>query len=255
MHQVGDMIVRKQFGEQNDYCVCRDAEGLDKAEIIIFARGLGRGAKFLESMLDIHPNASLHPYSRKKVLDRIPSASMVVDVAGGQSTDLMDIYECAIRNGKKIVSANKELLAIKYQSLLRREGSLFCEASVCAMLPIFSTVKHLIRTVKADPCTCLAGIVNGSTNYLLTELYKNANASVDSVIMSMRDLGYLEADPTKDLEGYDAMYKIMLLASEIFEFEVPENKVLRLGLQGLQQEDLQHCKFGSLTLNTCPSCS
>lgn len=144
----------------------------------------------------------------------------------------------ALRHGKHVVTANKDLVAQDGEALLAaaREGggSLRFEAAVAGGIPI---IKAMQESLAANRIEAVMGIINGTTNYMLTRMSQE-NAAFDAVLQEAQRLGYAEADPTSDIEGYDAAYKLRILASLAFETHIPEEGVHCEGITRITPEDI-----------------
>ena len=140
-----------------------------------------------------------------------PDVDVVVEVAGGMAME--PILTAALAQGKPVVTANKELLASKLAELgvlAQRTGTpLYCEAAAAAALPILRHLSH-----RADEIDSLLGIVNGTSNFVMTRL--EAELSLDQAVAEAQDLGFAEADPSADLDGTDAAEKLSILAYRAF---------------------------------------
>ena len=139
-----------------------------------------------------------------------PEIDVVIEVAGGVDPTF-DLLKTAIKNGKHIVTANKELLAKNGSELfkLAKENNVIIlyEAAVAGGIPIIMPVKTILC---ANKITKIAAILNGTTNYILTKMAEK-NLSYETALAQAQELGYAETDPTGDVEGYDAAYKIAIL--------------------------------------------
>ena len=168
-----------------------------------------------------------------------PEIDIIVEVIGGLRP-AGDYIKRALESGKQVVTANKELIAKEGSVLLplasQLKRDLMFEASVGGGIPI-------IRPLK----TCLAGneilevkgIVNGTTNYILTQM-KNEGLAFADALRQAQERGYAESDPSNDIEGHDAAYKIAILGSIAFTSRVDVNKVYREGITNISAEDLRY---------------
>lgn len=141
-----------------------------------------------------------------------PEVDVVVEVAGG--TAMEPILAAALAAGKPVVTANKELLASKLADLgvlaQRTETPLYCEAAAAAALPIIRHLSH-----RADEIDSLAGIVNGTCNFVMTRI-EQAELSLEEAVVEAQAMGLTEADPSADLDGRDAAAKLSILAYRAF---------------------------------------
>ena len=144
-----------------------------------------------------------------------PEIDVVIEVAGGVNPTF-DLLKTAIKNGKHIVTANKELLAKNGSELfqLAKENNVIIlyEAAVAGGIPIIMPVKTILC---ANKITKIAAILNGTTNYILTKMAEK-DLSYETALTQAQELGYAETDPTGDVEGFDAAYKIAILSTISF---------------------------------------
>ncbi len=166
---------------------------------------------------------------------------IVIEVAGGV-TPTFDILTAAIKNKKHIVTANKELLAKKGSELfqLAKENKvvILYEAAVAGGIPIIMPVKTILC---ANKTTKIAAILNGTTNYILTKMAEK-ELSYETALKQAQELGYAETDPTGDVEGYDAAYKIAILSTISFNKKVDINKIYREGITKITAQDIKSAK-------------
>lgn len=166
-----------------------------------------------------------------------PEIEVVVEVAGG--CGILDVLKAAIKNKKHIVTANKELLARHGAELfdLARENGvvILYEAAVAGGIPLILPIK---TSLAANEFESVAGILNGTTNYILTKM-EEENLSYNECLAKAQALGYAETDPTGDVEGYDAMYKIAILANIVFGKRIDVNKIYREGITKITAQDIK----------------
>ncbi len=168
-----------------------------------------------------------------------PEIDIVIETIGGVKP-AGDFIRRALQNGKHVVTANKELLAKEGKSLLplacELNRDLLFEASVGGGIPIIGPMK---TSLAGNEIIDIKGIVNGTTNYILTRM---ANEGLDyaQVLPDAQARGYAEANPTADVEGYDAAYKIAILASIGFTSRVDVTKVYHEGITHIASEDMAY---------------
>jgi homoserine dehydrogenase len=172
-----------------------------------------------------------------------PNIHIVVETIGcsnGTTEPARTYINKALRAGKHVVTANKEALAKHIDefnaSALAGGGSLYFEAAVAGGIPI---IKSLREALVANRIQALMGIINGTTNYMLTRM-ANDGLEFDDVLAKAQSLGYAEADPSSDVEGYDAAYKLALLASIAFGAKIDVNDVYCEGITRIALEDLRY---------------
>lgn len=169
---------------------------------------------------------------------------IIIETMGGIEPARTYILD-AIRAGKQVVTANKDLLA-EYGEELSNESlkygtDLLFEASVGGAIPI---IRPLRQSMVGDELTEVIGIVNGTTNYILTKM-SETGMSYDEALKQATELGFAEPDPTSDVEGYDAGRKIAIMASLAFHSRVTFNQVFTEGITKITANDIRYAKeFG-----------
>lgn len=167
-----------------------------------------------------------------------PSIDIIVEVMGGIE-GAKHAIESALRSGKQVVTANKDVMAEHGHELLKladlEKCDLFYEASVAGGIPIIRTLEDGLAS---DRISSLMGIVNGTTNYILTKM-KQENMSYETALAEATLLGYAEADPSADVDGLDAARKMVILSSLAFSTEVHLDDVLVRGMKDIQAGDLE----------------
>ena len=170
-----------------------------------------------------------------------PEVDVVVEVMGGQDP-AFDYIRKSISLGKHIVTANKEVMARHGPDILtlsRKKGvqTLF-EAAVAGGTPI---IAPLLRDLVANEVLTIHGIINGTTNYILTSM-SQGGADFGETLAEAQRLGYAEADPTNDVEGIDAAYKLAILATLGFRARVKDTDVFHEGISRLRTRDFQYAR-------------
>ncbi len=170
-----------------------------------------------------------------------PSISIVVEVIGGIEPACTYIMQ-ALKAGKNVVTANKDLMAVKGGELLELADEngreLRFEASVAGGIPIISPLKD---SLAANEITEIIGIVNGTTNFILSKM-TDEGVDYKPALAEATDLGYAEADPTADVEGYDAGRKLAIMASIAFHSRVTFDDVYTEGITGITAKDIAYAK-------------
>lgn len=166
---------------------------------------------------------------------------IVVELIGGEDV-AKNLILAAIANNKPVVSANKALLA-KHGELIfeaaRKSNTLLAfEAAVCGGIPI---IKSLREGLAANQIQWLAGIVNGTSNFILTEMEKK-NCSFEQALSTAQRLGFAEVEPALDIEGEDASHKLTLLASMAFGMPLQYDEIYVEGIAQITQQDIQNAK-------------
>jgi homoserine dehydrogenase len=164
---------------------------------------------------------------------------IVIEIIGGEEPAHGFIKQ-AIEAKRYIVTGNKEVMAKHGAQLLSMATNagvdILYEASVGGGIPIIAPLK---RDLSANDITSLRAIINGTTNYILTRMSREA-ADFASALKGAQDLGYAEADPTNDIEGHDAVYKLAILSSLAFHTTVLPDDVYREGITKLTPRDFQY---------------
>lgn len=172
------------------------------------------------------------------------SIAIVVELMGG-TTFAKDCVEAALKHGKSVVTANKDLLAeagpYLFDLAYKNHVDLRFEASVLGGIPIIRT---LYDSIAGNRITELVGIMNGTTNFILSKM-TDEGLSYGDVLKEAQDLGYAEADPTADVEGLDAARKLAILASISFNRRIFFEDVTVEGITNIDTEDISFGKeFG-----------
>ena len=166
-----------------------------------------------------------------------PDIDIVVELIGGLSP-ACELIKTAIKNGKHIVTANKELLAKNGEELFNfaeeHNRVILYEAAIAGGIPIIMPIKTILA---GNKITRIEAILNGTKNYILTKMDVQG-ASYESVLKEAQDLGYAEADPTGDVEGFDAAYKITTLATLAFKKRIKIENVYREGITKIRAQDM-----------------
>lgn len=167
-----------------------------------------------------------------------PQIDLIVEVAGG-TDPAYEVIRRAIRHGKHIVTANKEVIAKHGPELFAladcHNVTIFFEAAVGGGIPLISTLQ---RGLQANRISRVAGILNGTTNYILTKM-EQEQMPFAQALSEAQAKGYAEADPTNDVAGHDVTYKIAILASLAYQHPVEVNKIYRQGITQISDLDIQ----------------
>lgn len=170
-----------------------------------------------------------------------PEIDIVIEVIGGIHPTKEYILT-ALEQGKHVVTANKDLMALHGAEILRKAQEKSCdvfyEASVAGGIPI---LRALVEGLSSDRITKMMGIVNGTTNYILTKMSKDG-ADYAEVLKEAQALGYAEADPTSDVEGLDAARKMAILSTLGFRAAMNLDEVDVQGISQISQEDIAYGK-------------
>ncbi len=166
---------------------------------------------------------------------------IVIELIGGAGV-AREIVANALQKGKHVVTANKELIAKHGPELVRLAGQngvrILFEASVGGGIPVLTP---LLGCLRGNRINRVLGIVNGTTNYILTQM-EATGADFDVILKEAQELGYAEADPTNDIEGFDAAYKAVILASAAFGKKVDVSSIMREGITKVGMADMEYAR-------------
>ncbi len=166
-----------------------------------------------------------------------PEIEIVAELIGGVEPAHEYVLR-AIKSGKNIVTANKEMMAKAGHDLMEAAGDgkrdFYLEGSVAGGIPIVAAMKESLAANKVKQ---VIGIVNGTTNYILTKMTEEG-ADFDAVLREAQQKGYAEADPTSDVDGFDAQYKIAILSSIAFNSRVNVDDISAQGIRGITARDI-----------------
>ena len=194
--------------------------------------------------------------NKAKYADRIPAEKLTdvwEDVIGDDSIDIVvevmggieparTYIKAALEKGKHVVTANKDLMAMHGHELLELAGEYHCdllfEAAVAGGIPIIRPLKQCLA---GNNITEIMGIINGTTNFILTKM-KEDGMDFGEALQLATDLGYAEADPTADIEGYDAGRKLAIMASIAFHTSVTFDDVFTEGITKITAKDMRYAK-------------
>ena len=211
--------------------VYKTLQGISDIEIVkIAVKNINkpRSVSLPEGILTDNPN---------EIVDN-PDLDVVVELIGGVDNAWKYISK-AIKNGKHIVTANKELLAKKGEELfnLAEEYNrvVLYEAAIAGGIPIIMPIKTILA---GNSITKIQAILNGTTNYILTKMDTDG-MSYQDVLKEAQECGYAETDPTGDVEGFDAAYKITTLSTIAFKKRIKLENVYREGITKIRKEDME----------------
>jgi len=170
-----------------------------------------------------------------------PDIDVVIELIGGYDI-ARELVLLAIENGKHVVTANKALIAVHgneiFEAAQRKGVMVAFEASVAGGIPIIKAVRE---GLSANRINWLAGIINGTGNFILTEM-REKGRDFDDVLKEAQELGYAEADPTFDVEGIDAAHKLTILASIAFGIPLQFDKAFTEGISKITREDVTYAE-------------
>ncbi|MED1013362.1 homoserine dehydrogenase [Bacillus mycoides] len=194
----------------------------------------------IEKEREVDVPSTLLTQDVNEILDN-PNIDVVIEVMGGIDDAKAYILQ-ALKSGKHVVTANKDLMALHGAELLAvakdNQADLFYEASVAGGIPI---LRSIVEGLSSDLITKVMGIVNGTTNFILTKMSDEGRAYND-VLKEAQQLGFAEADPTSDVEGLDAARKMTILATLGFSTNVELGDVKVKGITSITAEDIEYSK-------------
>ena len=185
------------------------------------------------------PETMFH-YDPDDILDD-PDINVVVEVIDN-SEDAYSIVKKALQKGKNVVSANKKMLAEHLEEMVRLQKennvSLLYEASACGSIPI---IRSLEEYYDNDLLLSVTGILNGSSNYILSNVFDH-DQSYSEALKEAQELGFAESDPSFDVEGYDSLYKLIIITLHSFGTIVKPENVLTFGISNISEFDINYAR-------------
>lgn len=169
------------------------------------------------------------------------SINIVIETIGGTGIAKKFVLDC-LRGGKTVVTANKELIAKDFVELhstaKHANAGLYYEASCAGGTPV---IRVLNDSMQANNIESIIGIVNGTTNYILSKM-SDEGRSFQDVLKEAQDLGYAELNASADVDAFDATYKLSILSQLAFHGEIGIDKIFRQGISEIKSEDIQYGK-------------
>lgn len=210
---------------------------IEVSRILVRESGKDRGLNIDPEVLTTNVNDILQD----------PEIDIVVEVLGGIHPAL-EYTRAALESGKSVVTANKDMIAMHGRELFEAAQAngvdLFFEASVAGGIPIIRPLKECLAANRIQE---IIGIINGTTNYMLTKMSKEGS-NFDEVLKEAQVQGYAEADPTSDVEGYDAARKLAILASIAFNTRVTLDNVYVEGITRITSDDIAYARELNYTI-------
>lgn len=159
-----------------------------------------------------------------------------------------EIVKTALQNGKAVVTANKKMVAEHLQELYdlqkKHQKPLLYEAAVCGAIPI---IRNLEEYYDNDLISSIEGIFNGSTNYILTKVFEEKKSYADA-LQKAQELGFAESDPSLDVKGFDAKYKLVIAIAHTFGVFVKPEDVVNIGIDQISDIDLKFARENDYTI-------
>ncbi|GGH05528.1 homoserine dehydrogenase [Mucilaginibacter phyllosphaerae] len=187
---------------------------------------------------------------RDEILNN-PDINTVVELINDTEA-AFEIVSRALSSGKNVVSASKKMIATYLNELIELQEkygtSLLYEGAVCGSIPI---IRNLEEYYDNELLHSISGIFNGSSNYILSKGYLE-NLDYNTALKQAQDLGFAETDPTMDVGGYDAKYKLIIAAAHAYGVVIDPEEVLNIGIQNLAPNDLQYAREKKLKIKLVP---
>lgn len=179
-------------------------------------------------------------YNKETILDH-EAVNVVVELID-DADEAYKIVKAALQKGKHVVTANKKMVAQHLEELVelqeKNKVSLLYEASSCGSIPI---IRNLEEYYDNELIYGVSGIFNGTCNFMLSKMY-NEDLPYGAVLKQAQDMGFAESDPTMDVGGYDAMYKLCIIASHTYNVFVHPQEVFTYGIHSLSRHDMQYAR-------------
>src|SRR5512137_2778386 len=170
-----------------------------------------------------------------------PSINLVVELID-DADEAFNIVTTAMKSGKNVVTANKMMVAKHFRELVdmqvKYKVSLLYEASAGASIPI---IRNLEEYYDNELLHSLRGILNGTTNYVLTRMH-NDGTDYNTALKEAQQKGFAESDPTLDVEGWDAKYKLCIITGHAYGLFLNPDEVFHYGIRGISRFDIQYAK-------------
>ncbi|MCR8556817.1 homoserine dehydrogenase [Mucilaginibacter sp. BJC16-A38] len=203
---------------------------------------------------DAHKKRTLPAHlftTEKDELLNNPEINTIVELINDTEA-AFEIVSRALSSGKNVVSASKKMIALHLEELIelqQKHGtSLLYEGSVCGSIPI---IRNLEEYYDNELLHSVSGIFNGSSNYILSKGF-NEGLDYNSALQQAQNLGFAETDPTSDVGGFDAKYKLVIAAAHAYGVIVKPDDVFNLGIQNLSAHDLQYAREKNLKIKLVP---
>jgi len=194
--------------------------------------------------------AHLFTTNRDELLNN-PEINTIVELINDTEA-AFEIVSRALSSGKNVVSSSKKMIALHLAELIelqhKHDTSLLYEGAVCGSIPI---IRNLEEYYDNELLHSISGIFNGSSNYILSKGF-NDNMDYATALRQAQELGFAETDPTSDVGGFDAKYKLVIAAAHAYGVVVHPDEVFNLGIQNLSASDLQYAREKNLKVKLVP---
>lgn len=195
-------------------------------------------------------NMSNFTFDKEEILND-PSINLVVELID-DANEALDIVSRAMKNGKSVVTANKKMVANNLDYLIELQEdnkvSLLYEASACASIPI---IRNLEEYYDNELLYSLRGIFNGSTNYILSRMY-DEGSEFDEVLADAQEKGYVETDPSLDIDGYDAKFKLCIITAHAYGLLQKPEEIFNYGIGKINSFDIKYAKEKGYKIKLVP---
>ncbi len=190
--------------------------------------------------------------SRAEILDD-PEIDVVVELID-EVDAAFEIVSESLKRKKAVVSANKKMIAENFEALLNLQHEyntpFLYEASCCASIPV---IRNLEEYYDNDLLTSVEGILNGSTNYILTHIFEHGQA-FDAALKKAQELGYAESDPSLDVRALDPKYKLLIILVHAFGIILKPDDIFNYGIQNLKEADIRYAREKDATIKLIAKC-
>ena len=194
---------------------------------------------------------SLFTTSHDEILDH-PEINTIVELIDDAEV-AFKIVKKALSSGKNVVSANKKMIAMHLQELVKIQEeygtSLLYEGAVCGSIPI---IRNLEEYYDNELLHGITGIFNGSSNYILSKIF-NEGLAYDTALKQAQDLGFAETDPILDVGGFDPKFKLTIATAHAYGLFIHPDKILNVGIQNLSDNDVQYAKEKNYKIKLVPT--
>lgn len=197
------------------------------------------------------PETSIPITTHPEVLLEDPEIDLIVEAIDDADAALA-YAEAALRNGKDVITANKKMVATSLRQLLALQSTtgrrVWFEAAVGGSIPIITLLDGYY---KDEPLMRIRGILNGTSNYVLTKIF-NEKLDYNRALRQAQKLGFAESDPTADVSGKDAWYKSKLLAYQAFGVDIALDNIFHYGIEYLTHDDIQYARSKNKRIKLVP---
>lgn len=196
-------------------------------------------------------DAHLFTTSHEEILTN-PEINTIVELIDDADA-AFKIVKTALSNGKNVVSANKKMIAIHLEELVKLQQehgtSLLYEGAVCGSIPI---IRNLEEYYDNELLHGISGIFNGSSNYILSKIF-NEGLAYSTALKQAQDLGFAETDPILDVGGYDPKYKLTIATAHAYGLFINPDKIINIGIQNISDADIQYAREKNLKIKLVPT--